>query len=119
MSREKDTAEIGNESELRFVGFALTECDVQVSAEAVRYLRAIHGTALELAIQNYFGSDIGGFWLTAEQVAQLKSLCQYYPPGERRLVGEAIEAYLQAQLENIDEVFMQVVLSRHRDLRLV
>jgi len=101
---------IERESNIVFVGFALTECDVQVNVEAVKYLRAIHGTALELAIQNHFGSEIGGFWLTAEQVARLKSLSDYYPPSERTFVSETIEAYLQGQLKSFDEAFLQVLL---------
>jgi hypothetical protein len=84
--------------EVVFLGFALNECNVEVSFDAARYLRVVHRTALELAIQNAFGVEIGGFWLTAEQISQLRSLSEYYPPGEAQLVAKAIEAYLTAQL---------------------
>src|SRR5262245_23282120 len=86
------------ESEVVFLGFALNECNVGVSVDSARYLRVVHRTALELAIQNAFGIEIGGFWLTAEQIAQLRSLTEYYPPEEAQLVAKVIEAYLAAQL---------------------
>ncbi len=111
MNPEEDTARIDNRCELKFVGFALTDCDVQVRVEAVKYVRAIHGTALELATHNHFGSEIGGFWLTTDQVTQLKSLCEYYPPGERTLVDETIEAYLLAQLASVDADFLRAMLT--------
>ena len=110
MNAEEDTAAIEDECELKFVGFALTDCNVQVSVEAVKYLRAVHSTALELAIHNHFGFEIGGFWLTTDQVTQLKSLCEYYPPGERTSVNETIEAYLLAQLKSVDTNFLRAVL---------
>ena len=86
------------ESDVVFLGFALNECTVEVPSELVKYLRVIHRTALELAIQNTFGVDIGGFWLTRGQINQLRSLSEYYPPDEAPLVAEAITAYLEAQL---------------------
>jgi hypothetical protein len=89
------------ESDVVFLGFALNECTLEVPAESVRYVRAIHRTALELAIQNSFGADIGGFWLTTEQIAQLRSLSEYYSIDEAPQVAQAIEAYLTAQLEGI------------------
>ena len=93
---ESDLA--GMESEVTFIGFALSECTVQVNAESAKYLRVVHRTALELATQNRFGVEIGGFWLTTEQIAQLRSLSEYYPPNEAPLVARAIEAYLKGQL---------------------
>jgi hypothetical protein len=89
---------LDRESEVVFLGFALTECTVKVDSQSVKYLRAVHRTALELAIHNRFGSEIGGFWLTTDQVAQLKTLSDYYPPNEAPFVTDAIEAYLAAQL---------------------
>jgi hypothetical protein len=85
-------------SKMVFLGFALSECTVAVEARSVKYVRAVHRTALELAIHNYFGVEVGGFWLTSDQIAQLRSLADYYPPDESALVGQAIEAYLAAQL---------------------
>lgn len=86
------------ESEVTFLGFALSECTVLLDAKAAKYLRVVHRTALELAIQNRFGVEIGGFWLTSEQIAQLRSLSAYYPISEAPLVTRAIEAYLDGQL---------------------
>lgn len=86
------------ESEVEFVGFALNDCTVELDASAAKYLRLVHGTALELAIHNQFGADIGGFWLLATQIDQLRRLPQYYSPNEARLVEFAIEAYLAAQI---------------------
>lgn len=88
---------IDGEPELVFVGFALSECTVRVEADLVKYLRAVHRTALELAVHNQFGVEVGGFWLTTDQIRQLIALCDYYPPNEAPLVAQAIEAYLQAQ----------------------
>jgi hypothetical protein len=86
------------ESEVEFVGFALNDCTVELDAGAAKYLRLVHGTALELAVHNQFGADIGGFWLLASQIDQLRRLPQYYPPHEALLVEFAIEAYLAAQI---------------------
>jgi len=89
---------LDTESELTFLGFALQECTVNVPGPAAKYLRAVHRTALELAIQNRFGIEVGGFWLTPEQIAQLRRLAEYYPLNESPFVAQAIEAYLKAQL---------------------
>src|SRR5262245_41943502 len=86
------------ESDVEFVGFALNDCTVELNTGAAKYLRLVHGTALELAVHNQFGADIGGFWLLASQIAQLRRLPQYYPPHEAPLVEFAIEAYLAAQI---------------------
>ncbi|HLE63145.1 MAG TPA: hypothetical protein VI750_08405 [Pyrinomonadaceae bacterium] len=99
MLSEATKHELANrDPELKFVGFALTECTVKVDSQSVKYLRAVHRTALELAIHNRFGLEIGGFWLTTDQIAQLRALSDYYPPNEVPLVAQAIEAYLSAQL---------------------
>ena len=89
------------QNEVEFVGFALTDCTVNVDQAASKYLRVVHGTALELAVHNQFGADIGGFWLLSDQIAQLRRLPEYYSPDEARLVEFAIEAYLAAQVRGV------------------
>lgn len=89
------------EIDLMFVGFALSDCVVETDHNSVKYLRAIHRTALELAIPNYFGAEIGGFWLLAEQLAQLRKLPDFYPPHEAPLVEQVVEAYIHAQLLDV------------------
>jgi hypothetical protein len=84
--------------EVEFVGFALTDCTVNLDAASAKYLRVVHGTALELAVRNQFGADIGGFWLLSPQINQLRRLPEYYSPAEAPLVEFAIEAYLAAQI---------------------
>ena len=86
------------DSEVEFLGFALNECTVELDAGSAKYLRLVHGTALELAVHNQFGADIGGFWLLSSQIDQLRRLPEYYPPDEARLVEFVIEAYLAAQI---------------------
>jgi hypothetical protein len=87
------------ESEIELVGFALSDCTVNIDEACAKYLRIVHRTALELSVQNQFGADIGGFWLMAREVEQLRRLPQYYPGTEALLVHAAVEAYLAAQLE--------------------
>ncbi len=82
------------QSEVEFLGFALSDCTVNLNHAAAKYLRAVHRTALELAVQNQFGAEVGGFWLMAEHIEQLRKLPQYYSSGEAPLVRCAIEAYL-------------------------
>jgi hypothetical protein len=86
------------ESEVEFVGFALTDCTVNLNEASAKYLRVVHGTALELAVHNQFGADIGGFWLLSTQINQLRRLPEYYSPDEAPLVEFAVEAYLAAQI---------------------
>ena len=94
--------ESGNpEPEVGFIGFALTECEVKLDAVSVKYLRAVHRTALELAVPNRFGLETGGFWLTNDQIEQLRRLPEYYSPGEAGAVAQTIEAYLKAQLRDL------------------
>ena len=88
------------EPELSLIGFELTDCEVNLDALSVKYLRAVHRTALELAIPNRFGLEAGGFWLTREQIEQLRRLPEYYPPGEAEAVAKVVEAYLKAQLRD-------------------
>src|SRR5215510_13356235 len=86
------------ESDVEFLGFALGDCTVNLEPAAAKYLRVVHGAALELAVHNQFGADIGGFWLLSPQIDQLRRLPEYYSPDEARLVEFAIEAYLAAQI---------------------
>ncbi len=85
---------------LEFLGFALSDCTVSVDPASAKYLRVVHRTALELAFQNRFGADIGGYWLLVDQIEQLRKLPLYYSGDEAQLVRNAIEAYLDAQMLN-------------------
>src|SRR5262249_6415315 len=96
---ESDIADL--ESDVAFLGFELTECTVNVDAQSAKYLRAVHRTALELAVHNQFGVEIGGFWFTCDQIQQLKALADYYPLTEALFVAHAVEAYLEGQLNGI------------------
>src|ERR1041384_4413227 len=86
------------ESEVEFLGFALGDCTVDLEAASAKYLRVVHGTALELAVHNQFGAEFGGFWLLSPQILQLRRLSEYYSPDEAPLVEFAIAAYLAAQI---------------------
>jgi len=88
------------ENEVEFVGFALGDCTVDIDPSSAKYLRVVHGTALELAVYNQFGADIGGFWLLSPQIDQLRRLPEYYSPDEAPVVQFAIEAYLAAQIRD-------------------
>ena len=87
------------QSEVEFLGFAISDCTVKLNNSAAKYLRVVHRTALELAVPNQFGVDVGGFWLLADQIEQLRKLPLYYANNEADLVRDAVEAYLVAQLE--------------------
>ena len=87
-----------SQSDVIFLGFALSDCVVELDKQAAKYLRAVHRTALELAIPNRFGIEVGGFWLMPEQLAQLRKLPECYSQLEAPFVERAIEAYLAAQL---------------------
>jgi hypothetical protein len=89
------------QSEVEFLGFALSDCTVNVNNSSAKYLGVVHRTALELAVQNQFGAEVGGFWLMTTQIDQLRKLPLYYSINEAQLVCAAIEAYLTAQLENL------------------
>jgi hypothetical protein len=90
-----------NISNVRLCAFALTDCIVHIEFQSAKYLRAVHRTALELAVPNLFGSEIGGFWLKADQIDQLRNLPDCYPANEIDFVRRAVEAYLQAQTESL------------------
>ncbi len=93
-----------NASDVMLCAFALTDCIVHIESQSAKYLRAVHRTALELAIPNLFGADIGGFWLKSAQIDQLRKLPDCYPASEVNLVRRAVEAYLLAQTEEFDWV---------------
>jgi hypothetical protein len=88
-----------DQSDLCFVAFALGECTVKTDPRAAKYLRAVHRTALELAVANYFGASVGGFWLTEEHIARLRALPEHYPANEAPDAARAVDAYLEAQLQ--------------------
>jgi len=90
-----------SQNEVEFIGFALTDCTVNIDSAAAKYLRVVHGTALELAVHNQFGAEIGGFWLLSPQIVQLRRLPEYYSPDEAPLVEFAVEAYLAAQVRGV------------------
>ena len=93
-----------NVSDAKLCAFALTDCVVHIESQSAKYLRAVHRTALELAIPNLFGAEIGGFWLKPDQVAQLRKLPDCYPANEIDFVRQAVEAYLLAQTEEISSI---------------
>jgi len=92
----------GNLADVRFCAFALSDCVVHVPPDSAKYLRAVHRTALELAIPNLFGFEIGGYWLTPDQIEQLRKLPECYPANEVGFVIDAIEAFLRAQTSKLD-----------------
>ena len=90
-----------NVSDVKLCAFALADCVVHIESQSAKYLRAVHRTALELAVPNLFGVEIGGFWLKPDQVDQLRKLPDCYPANELDLVRRAVEAYLAAQTKEL------------------
>ena len=88
--------------DLELCAFALTDCTIQIEWQSAKYLRAVHRTALELAVPNLYGSELGGFWLKADQIEQLRRLPECYPANEHSLVRDAVEAYLLAQTDQLN-----------------
>ncbi|HXD30813.1 MAG TPA: hypothetical protein VN643_06845 [Pyrinomonadaceae bacterium] len=88
-----------SEPEVSFLGFELGDCVLKLEEGQARYLRAVHRTALELAIPNRFGIEAGGFWLTNDQIVELRRLPDHYPPNEAAAVAQTVELYLNAQCE--------------------
>lgn len=86
-----------NVSDVKLCAFALTDCVVHIESHSAKYLRAVHRTALELAVPNLFGPEIGGFWLKPDQIIELRNLPDCYPTNEVNFVRRAVEAYLLAQ----------------------
>lgn len=91
-------------SEVAVCAFALTDCVVEIESHSAKYLRAVHRTALELAVPNLFGAEIGGFWLASDQLFQLRKLPDCYPASEIEMVRRAVEAYLSAQTHELGEL---------------
>jgi hypothetical protein len=91
-----------NDADVTLCAFALTDCIIEIESHSAKYLRAVHRTALELAVPNLFGSEIGGFWLRQTQVDQLRKLPDCYPANEIDFVSRAVEAYLLAQAEELE-----------------
>jgi hypothetical protein len=87
------------QNEVEFVGFALNDCTVRVNNTAAKYMRVVHRIALELAVPNQFGAEVGGFWLLSDQIEQLRKLPLYYSNSEAPFVNAAVEAYLRAQMD--------------------
>ena len=94
-------------SDVILCAFALTDCIVHLESQSAKYLRAVHRTALELAVPNLFGSELGGFWLKPAQIAQLRKLPDCYPANEINFVRRAVEAYLLAQTEKLDAFVLE------------
>lgn len=98
----KESEPIGTGTpDVSLLGFALTDCVVEIDRASAKYLRAVHRTALELATPNCFGAEIGGFWLMQDQLNQLRKLPDFYPSPEAPLVARAVEAYWRAQTESL------------------
>ena len=91
----------GNAADVTLCAFALTDCIIEIESHSAKYLRAVHRTALELAVPNLFGSELGGFWLKPDQIDQLRQLPDCYPANEIDLVRCAVELYLLAQTEEL------------------
>ena len=89
------------QSNLKLCAFALTDCVIHIESQSAKYLRAVHRTALELAVPNLFGLEVGGYWLKPDQVEQLRKLPNCYPANEISFVRQAVEAYLLAQTEGL------------------
>ena len=102
MTESEATDLNSNLADVSFCAFALSDCVVQVSPGSAKYLRAVHRTALELAVPNLFGFEIGGYWLTQDQINQLRKLPECYPANEVDLVTNAIEAFLKAQTSKLE-----------------
>ena len=97
---------------VKLCAFALTDCVVHIESQSAKYLRAVHRTALELAVPNLFGAELGGFWLKPDQVAQLRKLPDCYPANEIDFVRQAVEAYLLAQTEELERLSVDQVLDK-------
>ena len=90
-----------NLADVKLCAFALTDCTINIEWQSAKYLLAVHRTALELAVPNLYGSEIGGFWLKADQIEQLRRLPDCYPGNESEFVRRAVEVYLSAQTDQL------------------
>ena len=98
----RDLGQQNNLADLTLCAFALNDCTIHIEAQSAKYLRAVHRTALELAVPNLFGAELGGFWLKPDQIDQLRQLPDCYPANEIDFVRRAVEVYLRAQTEALD-----------------
>lgn len=101
MANREEPIPQSNLSEVKLCAFALTDCTVHIESRIAKYLRAVHRTALELAVPNLFGPELGGYWLQPNHIEQLRRLPDCYPVEEIDLVRAAVEAYLLAQTEEM------------------
>ena len=101
MANRKELELQSNVSDVKLCAFALADCVVHIESKSAKYLRAVHRTALELAVPNLFGVEIGGFWLKPDQIDQLRKLPDCYPANEIDFVRRAVEAYLAAQTKEL------------------
>jgi hypothetical protein len=108
MDNRKETVLSDNAANVKLCAFALTDCTVHIESRIAKYLRAVHRTALELAVPNLFGPELGGYWLQPDHVEQLRRLPDCYPVEEIDLVRDAVEAYLVAQTEALEWLQSQV-----------
>lgn len=112
MTVSEDSESRREHSNVKFCAFALADCVVHVDPQAAKYLRAVHRTALELAIPNLFGFEIGGYWLATVQIDQLRKLTDCYPANEGDPVRRAVEAFLLAQTAALDWIAPSTVTKR-------
>ena len=101
MAKRDELVLQNNVSDVKLCAFALADCVVHIESQSAKYLRAVHRTALELAVPNLFGVEIGGFWLKPAQIDQLRKLPDCYPANEIDFVRRAVEAYLAAQTKEL------------------
>ena len=101
MAKRDELVLQNNVSDVKLCAFALADCVVHIESQSAKYLRAVHRTALELAVPNLFGVEIGGFWLKPDQIDQLRKLPDCYPANEIDFVRQAVEAYLAAQTKEL------------------
>jgi hypothetical protein len=104
MAKRDELVLQNNVSDVMLCAFALADCVVHIESQSAKYLRAVHRTALELAVPNLFGVEIGGFWLKPDQIDQLRKLPDCYPATETSFVRQAVEAYLAAQTGKLSEL---------------
>jgi hypothetical protein len=117
MTNTEDFNLASNASDVMLCAFALADCVIHVDSQIAKYLRAVHRTALELAIPNLFGLEIGGYWLTSAQINQLRKLPDCYPSNEFNSATRAVEAYLLAQTEGLDPATRTLSSSENPSLR--
>jgi len=101
MAKRDELVLQNNVSDVKLCAFALADCVVHIESQSAKYLRAVHRTALELAVPNLFGVEIGGFWLKPDQIDQLRKLPDCDPANEIDFVRQAVEAYLAAQTKEL------------------